>query len=356
VGIVLAACTGAGAKAPSTTVPSDAGGQSASAEPDPCAKCASDATCQGEATERFCECKAGFAGDGESCARVATALDRLRWEMPCKPGPHKDSCAPVDANPGASFVLGGDPAVVHQLTLRFRGVVEQESYTGGKADDLWYEGGRPDNGSYNVYEVTISDPPQTYFLNAGRAGIRRTFAIDYVRTVRAKGGAKVELRARAQDGQLIANGDDKGVPIVVPDVPPSPKAFDGQFVQVDVVSVVAGEASRFVLPGEVLFETDQATLRAQAKAALDEVAAKLRGGRGRVLVEGHTDATGSAAHNTELSLRRARAVVGYLATQGVPAARLRARGRGATLPVASNETDEGRARNRRVEIEVHGAQ
>ncbi|MBI3200213.1 MAG: OmpA family protein [Myxococcales bacterium] len=320
-----------------------------------CQRCATDASCQGHGAERFCECKPGFSGDGERCVRVATALDRLRWEMPCEPKEHKDTCSPADPNPRASFVLGGDPAVVYQLTLQFRGVVEQESYAGGQADDFWYTGGKPDNGSYNVYRVEISDPPQTYFINAGKAGIRRTFAIDYVRTVRAKGGAKLDLAADAQDGRLIANFDDKGVPIVVPEIPPAPKAFDGQFVQVDVVSVVAGESSRFVLSGEVLFETDQAQLRPRAAEALDALAAKLAALDGRVVVEGHTDAQGTAAHNRELSLRRARAVVEHLAAKGMTRKRLVARGRGATLPVASNDTAEGRARNRRVEIEVRQA-
>jgi outer membrane protein OmpA-like peptidoglycan-associated protein len=71
-----------------------------------------------------------------------------------------------------------------------------------------------------------------------------------------------------------------------------------------------------------------------------------------VIVEGHTDSTGSDAYNQALSQRRADAVLNYLVRKGVPANRLTARGFGKSSPVASNDTREGRALNRRVELEV----
>jgi len=70
----------------------------------------------------------------------------------------------------------------------------------------------------------------------------------------------------------------------------------------------------------------------------------------RLRIEGHTDAVGTAAANDALSLARARSVASALAARGVPAARLEPVGLGARQPVASNDTDSGRARNRRVSV------
>ena len=69
-------------------------------------------------------------------------------------------------------------------------------------------------------------------------------------------------------------------------------------------------------------------------------------------VYGHTDSTGSDVYNQQLSETRARTVADYLSTRGVSAARIRSRGFGETMPVAGNDTDGGRARNRRVEIKI----
>jgi outer membrane protein OmpA-like peptidoglycan-associated protein len=71
-----------------------------------------------------------------------------------------------------------------------------------------------------------------------------------------------------------------------------------------------------------------------------------------VFVDGHADSTGDAEYNRALSLRRAEAVVVYLVNRGVTESQLRARGFGESAPRASNATDEGRARNRRVEFRL----
>jgi outer membrane protein OmpA-like peptidoglycan-associated protein len=71
---------------------------------------------------------------------------------------------------------------------------------------------------------------------------------------------------------------------------------------------------------------------------------------GRVVIEGHTDATASDAYNLDLSTRRARSVVAWLVKGGIPAARLEARGYGRSRPLADNATAQGRALNRRVEV------
>jgi OmpA-OmpF porin, OOP family len=102
----------------------------------------------------------------------------------------------------------------------------------------------------------------------------------------------------------------------------------------------------------ILFDTDQATLKPESAEALKEVAKLLAGQAAlKLWVVGHTDSTGTPEHNMALSQARAEAVVQALVTShGVAAARLRSQGCGQVAPVASNRTEEGRAKNRRVEL------
>ena len=111
------------------------------------------------------------------------------------------------------------------------------------------------------------------------------------------------------------------------------------------------DAGRISLYG-IFFDTDRDVVRPDSTPTLNEIATLLRADPAlRVDVVGHTDAQGDAAHNQRLSERRARAVVAALvATHGIAADRLQARGAGATVPVASNDDEAGRARNRRVEL------
>jgi hypothetical protein len=167
---------------------------------------------------------------------IALSLQGLRWEMPCKPQ-HADICDAAVAKPIKTATLAGDPATTYDVTLRFRGVVEQQAYAGGRADGLWYVGGRSDNGLYNIYELATSAPAQVFYLNAGHASLAYVWPLDYQQTIRIQGGSTVTLIADPQDGSLVSNVDEHGKPIVVPGVPPAPAPFDGQFIQMDVVSV-----------------------------------------------------------------------------------------------------------------------
>ena len=169
---------------------------------------------------------------------VAGVLDGLRWEMPCVPG-GGGTCRAAVPKPMETATLGGDPNTTYEVTLRFRGVVEYHSYAGGQQDGLWYVGGRSNQGSYNIYKLETTNPPQTFFLNADRASIGRFFQIDYTRTIRVKGGSKVILSADAQDGTLISNHDGSGNPIIIPGIAPAPAKYDGQFIQMDVLEVKA---------------------------------------------------------------------------------------------------------------------
>jgi outer membrane protein OmpA-like peptidoglycan-associated protein len=99
------------------------------------------------------------------------------------------------------------------------------------------------------------------------------------------------------------------------------------------------------------FDTDSAVIRDESKPTLDKIAAVLKANPGwKMTIEGHTDGTGTAAHNQTLSEQRARAVLAYLTAAGIAADRLQSVGFGATKPVAANDTGLGRAQNRRVEL------
>ena len=122
---------------------------------------------------------------------------------------------------------------------------------------------------------------------------------------------------------------------------------------VDVTETDNGSAILVNLPDGVTFDVGSATLKPEFRATLDKVAESLiQYPDSLVDVYGHTDSTGSDAFNQTLSENRARTVLNYLVSRGVPAARVRSQGFGETLPVASNDTVEGRAKNRRVEIKI----
>ena len=103
--------------------------------------------------------------------------------------------------------------------------------------------------------------------------------------------------------------------------------------------------------GDVLFDTNEATLKPGAMLAMDRLARFLdANGDTRLIIEGHTDSTGSDAYNQELSQRRARAVADELVSRGIASSRFEVIGRGEAFPVAGNDTAAGRQQNRRVEI------
>ncbi|WP_444677764.1 OmpA family protein [Halomonas sp. E19] len=106
-----------------------------------------------------------------------------------------------------------------------------------------------------------------------------------------------------------------------------------------------------VLSSEVTFAFDSAEIRPGAHQTLNQVANTLRENSDlRVRIEGHTDSVGSPQYNVGLSQRRADSVKSYLVSQGIAEQRMTTRGFGEERPVATNDTDEGRAQNRRVEI------
>ena len=107
------------------------------------------------------------------------------------------------------------------------------------------------------------------------------------------------------------------------------------------------------LTGSVLFKSGKSTLMPSARTKLDQVANALLTIQARnLIIEGHTDSQGSDANNQELSQRRSEAVRDYLVQRGYPAINIQSQGRGEGSPIAKNDSPEGRANNRRVEIVI----
>jgi outer membrane protein OmpA-like peptidoglycan-associated protein len=118
------------------------------------------------------------------------------------------------------------------------------------------------------------------------------------------------------------------------------------------IAVIEG---RILVSERVFFEFERDTIRAVSMPLLDQLAGVIRDlpEDTRVQIEGHTDDSGNAAYNLDLSYRRAAAVVAYLCARGVSPAAVQAVGHGARHPVADNDSPEGRALNRRVEFTLH---
>jgi len=114
-------------------------------------------------------------------------------------------------------------------------------------------------------------------------------------------------------------------------------------------------AEKVTFAADVLFDFDKSVIKPEGRSKLDDLAGKMKTINLEVVIAiGHTDAIGTDAYNQKLSVRRAEAVKAYLASKGVEGNRIYTEGKGEKQPVASNKTREGRAKNRRTEIEVIG--
>lgn len=114
-----------------------------------------------------------------------------------------------------------------------------------------------------------------------------------------------------------------------------------------------GDTINLVVPNAISFATNSAQLTSNFYGPLNDVATSLKSyADTTVQIVGHTDSTGAAAYNQQLSVNRANAVVVYLSAQGVDRERMQAVGMGPSQPIADNKTVEGRAQNRRVEIKI----
>ena len=113
-----------------------------------------------------------------------------------------------------------------------------------------------------------------------------------------------------------------------------------------------GDKVYVALPSGILFDTGKDALKSTAKDSLAKAAANLKNSETNIIIQGHTDSTGSDAINQPLSERRANHVRDFLAANGVPDSRMTAIGYGSSRPAVPNDTDANRALNRRVQLEI----
>ena len=145
------------------------------------------------------------------------------------------------------------------------------------------------------------------------------------------------------DGAIVA---PKAAPAAAP-AAPAPKAA--------APAPAPAAATKVTYAADAFFDFDKSVLKKEGKAKLDDLVGKVKGINLEVIIAvGHTDSVGTDAYNQKLSVRRAEAVKAYLVSKGIEKNRVYTEGKGEKQPVADNKTKEGRAKNRRVEIEVVG--
>ena len=146
--------------------------------------------------------------------------------------------------------------------------------------------------------------------------------------------------AKGCDGALVPAAPVAGVAPATPGAPPAPPAV---------------AASKVTFAADAFFDFDKSVLKPEGRAKLTDLVSKIRGVNLEVIIAvGHTDSIGTVPYNQRLSVRRAEAVKAFLVSKGIERNRVYTEGKGESQPVADNRTKEGRAKNRRVEIEVVG--
>lgn len=246
----LTGSSGGASSGSTTTEPEDgttvAGSTSTSGDPD---------TAPADSTSTTGDPDGSSTSGGEDPLAFAGEMNGYRWELPCEDPSQRDTCPwdpallegaiddpDVTLHRETLVVFGGDPAVVYDVEIRLRGLVEPKTFTGG---EVWAEhfqlGGTPDVNDYNIYAIDVADPAQRYTLNRNAMSVGHyTFVIDYTVTIPIRGGTEVRLTMIDPNNIAIANpGGSSGSadPFVVPEIPPFPDPFYGQFIQMNVLSV-----------------------------------------------------------------------------------------------------------------------
>ncbi|MEX8502828.1 MAG: OmpA family protein [Leptothrix ochracea] len=197
-------------------------------------------------------------------------------------------------------------------------------------------------------------------------------------------GAKVNSQAAALEEQVVAREKSPASKTAAPAIPDGPTSPDGPNADLPIAAPPAGKSaglpkvldpSHVVFAADSFFAFDRSDLRVDnvrtlkkivteeerqavdvARRKLDLLADRLKDIRiESVGIYGHTDSDGPESYNQKLSQRRAESIRQYLISRGVPAEKIKSYGEGELKPIADNATREGRAKNRRVEIEINGA-
>lgn len=154
--------------------------------------------------------------------------------------------------------------------------------------------------------------------------------------------------AKGCDGAIVPKA------ATAPVAPVAPKPVE-TVKPAPVVTPQPPAAVKVTYAADAFFDTNKAVVKADGKAKLDDLAGKVKDINLEVIIAvGHTDSDASDAYNQKLSVKRAEAVKAYLVSKGIEKNRVYTEGKGEKQPVADNKTKEGKAKNRRVEIEVVG--
>ncbi|WP_031256513.1 outer membrane protein OmpA [Curvibacter lanceolatus] len=152
------------------------------------------------------------------------------------------------------------------------------------------------------------------------------------------------------DGAIAPKAAPAPAPAAAPAAAPTAPA-----AAAPAAAPAAVAATKVTYAADAFFDFDKSVLKPEGKAKLDDLVGKVKDINLEVIIAvGHTDSVGSVAYNQKLSVRRAEAVKAYLVSKGIEKNRVYTEGKGKSQPVADNKTAEGRAKNRRVEIEVVG--
>ena len=142
---------------------------------------------------------------------------------------------------------------------------------------------------------------------------------------------------------------------LAPVVAPAPVVVAPPVAAPAVVPVAPPAATKVTYAADAFFDFDKSVIKPAGKEKLDDLIGKIKDINLEVIIAvGHTDSVGSDSYNQKLSVRRSEAVKAYLVSKGIEKNRVYTEGKGEKQPVADNKTAEGRAKNRRVEIEVVG--
>jgi len=156
--------------------------------------------------------------------------------------------------------------------------------------------------------------------------------------------------AKGCDGAIVP-----AAPVVVVPPAPAPAPAPAPVAKAAPAVVPAVAATKVTYAADAFFDFDKSALKPEGRAKLDDLIGKIKGINLEVIIAvGHTDSIGSVKYNQKLSVKRSESVKAYLVSKGIEKNRVYTEGKGKSQPVADNKTSEGRAKNRRVEIEVVG--
>jgi OmpA-OmpF porin, OOP family len=145
------------------------------------------------------------------------------------------------------------------------------------------------------------------------------------------------------------------VPVVAPEPAPVAAPAPPPVAAAPAPAPTPPAATKVTYAADAFFDFNKSVIKPAGKAKLDDLVGKIKDINLEVIIAvGHTDSVGSDAYNQKLSVRRSEAVKAYLVSKGIEKNRVYTEGKGEKQPVADNKTSEGRAKNRRVEIEVVG--